>query len=320
MTDPPGIFCQMGANAAGRLVACRVSRNPKAEPLLLSLAIQIVQRNFSFKWTELPKIGPNLRIAVDKSERCGKDCSTIRGGDGLKGLADQSEGNGEGGFVGASVRAANALRSQILAGELPSGTPLREGTLAAALGVSRNTLREALRQLLSEGLIEQALYRGATVRRMTHADVRDIFTVRRTLQFRAIEMSPYASDERLQALEQWVAKAEAAAAESDWLMVGTASIRFHLAIVSLIGSPLLDRFFETIMAQLSLALEEQRAEKSFQLQWVPRNREICSLLFEGRREEALRALESFITDSEKIVLDIVRGAEQSRLSGEGGRR
>ncbi|MBL8581088.1 MAG: winged helix-turn-helix transcriptional regulator [Rhizobiaceae bacterium] len=65
----------------------------------------------------------------------------------------------------ASVRAADTLRARILAGELPAGTALLESALAASLDISRNTLREALRQLLHEGLIEQALYRGAAVRR-----------------------------------------------------------------------------------------------------------------------------------------------------------
>jgi len=214
--------------------------------------------------------------------------------------------------VAASVRAADILRARILGGELPAGTALRESALATSLDISRNTLREALRQLLNEGLIEQALYRGATVRRMSHADVRDIFTVRRTLQFRAVELSAYASQQHLDDLDRWVSDGESAAVAGDWLAVGTASLRFHLAIVSLIGSPLLDRFFETIMAQLSLALEGRRAEREFQSQWVSRNREICSLLSGGRRQDAMRALASFIGDSERIVLDIVRANGKPR--------
>ena len=113
--------------------------------------------------------------------------------------------------VAASVRAADILRARILGGELPAGTALRESALATSLDISRNTLREALRQLLNEGLIEQALYRGATVRRMSHADARDIFTVRRTLQFRAVELSAYASQQHLDDLDRWVSYGESAA-------------------------------------------------------------------------------------------------------------
>jgi len=242
----------------------------------------------------------------------------MQGGDMASGVIP-NQGLDEASPVSAAMRAANVLRARILGGELPSGTPLRESALAGSLGISRNTFREALQQLLSEGLVEQALYRGVTVRGMTHDDVRDIFTVRRTLQFRAIELSAYASRQHMDELDRWVTDGEKGALTGDWLAVGTASLRFHLAIVALIGSPLLDRFFEVIMTQLSLALEGRRAEQEFQSHWVPRNREICMLLGGGRRQEALRALSSFMNDSERIVLDIVRASEKARAgSGSAG--
>jgi DNA-binding GntR family transcriptional regulator len=222
--------------------------------------------------------------------------------------------------MSASVHAADVLRERILGGEFPSGSALREKTLAISLGISRNTLREALRQLLSEGLIEQELYRGATVRKMSHQDVRDVFAARRTLQFRAVELSAYAAQHCFDDLDRWVSRGEEAAKRDDWLEVGTASLHFHLAIVAMIGSPLLNRFFQVVMTQLSLALEGRRAERDFQSQWVPRNREICTLLCAGNRQDAMRALASFISDSERIVLDIVRAGSSSVVPAGAARR
>jgi DNA-binding GntR family transcriptional regulator len=65
----------------------------------------------------------------------------------------------------------------IIEGSLAPGTRIHEGHLGAALGVSRTPLREALKFLASEGLIELVASRGAVVRRFTRKDVRDMLDV-----------------------------------------------------------------------------------------------------------------------------------------------
>src|SRR5690606_6267149 len=59
---------------------------------------------------------------------------------------------------------AAAIRARIMSGEIPIGAQLRQAELAAALGVSRTPIREALRQLQAGGLIEVLPRRGAVVR------------------------------------------------------------------------------------------------------------------------------------------------------------
>ncbi len=206
----------------------------------------------------------------------------------------------------AATSAAGVLRQKILIGELPSGMALREDPLTLSIGVSRNTLREAFRQLILEGLLVQELYKGVAVRVIDAAAARDIFVARRALEFYAIERSAYAEQDAYQRLGLEIDAARDAAAEGDWLKVGTASLRFHIAVVALIGSPRLDAFFEVLMAQLSLALASKRHEEAFQARWLPQNASIYASLVEGRREAATRHMQAFIDESEKLVLDIVR--------------
>lgn len=69
------------------------------------------------------------------------------------------------------------LRDMIIEGLLPPGTRVNEGALGARLGVSRTPMREALKFLASEGLIELVPGRGAQVRALTARDVQDMLEV-----------------------------------------------------------------------------------------------------------------------------------------------
>ncbi|MGW7005548.1 GntR family transcriptional regulator [Streptomyces sp. NPDC054933] len=79
-------------------------------------------------------------------------------------------------------RVADVLRGRIAAGALRSGTRLSEEALGAALGVSRNTLREAFRVLAHERLVVHEMNRGVFVRSLGPADVADIYLTRRALE------------------------------------------------------------------------------------------------------------------------------------------
>src|SRR5438876_1205630 len=62
--------------------------------------------------------------------------------------------------VSVADQVASILRQRILKGELRPGMPLQEVPLAASLGVSRNTMREATRILSLEGLLTRSIHRG----------------------------------------------------------------------------------------------------------------------------------------------------------------
>jgi DNA-binding GntR family transcriptional regulator len=69
------------------------------------------------------------------------------------------------------------VRDMIIEGELVPGTRLHEGNLGKMLGVSRTPLREALKFLVSEGLLELSPGRGAVVRQFSAKDVHDSLIV-----------------------------------------------------------------------------------------------------------------------------------------------
>ncbi|WP_224000963.1 GntR family transcriptional regulator [Aureimonas sp. SA4125] len=74
------------------------------------------------------------------------------------------------------------LRGMILAGELPSGTPLQEKVFAERLGVSRTPVREAVAKLTSEGLVTRSGGGVPTVSRISVSEIMEILHVRRLLE------------------------------------------------------------------------------------------------------------------------------------------
>jgi DNA-binding GntR family transcriptional regulator len=82
---------------------------------------------------------------------------------------------------------AQRVREDILQGTFGAGDPLPQEELAARYGVSRSPLREALRQLESEGWIDYQPNRGAVVATITAKDVRELYAVRHILEEGAIE-------------------------------------------------------------------------------------------------------------------------------------
>lgn len=209
---------------------------------------------------------------------------------------------------GSAVRVASELRDRIIAGDLPPGEPLREVAAAGELGVARTTLREAFRLLAADGLVEVVFNRGAVVKTLTAADVRDIYIARRTLEVKAAEESVLADQAALDALVDAIEAVRQAESAGAWREVGTASLGFHEAIVALLGSSLLDEFFRNLVARLRLAFGNAGDDEAFHRPWLPRDVEICALLRSGRRAEAAAELQAYLDGSERAVLDRMRMA------------
>lgn len=204
----------------------------------------------------------------------------------------------------AATRAAQGIRAQIVEGRILPGTPLREKTLTDQLDVSRNTLRIAMRLLAAEGLVVQSQYKGTSVKAFTAVEIRDIWTVRRTLELRALDAAVPGTN-ALGPIRQTVEAAEEMVTRGCWSDVTTASLRFHQGIVGLLDSTRLDEFFGTIVAQLRLAFAATTDLPQLSEEWVSKDREICDLLHAGHRTSAAVALATYLDEAEDMVLQLL---------------
>ncbi|HEX8008701.1 MAG TPA: GntR family transcriptional regulator [Trebonia sp.] len=169
--------------------------------------------------------------------------------------------------LGASIQrqstteqAANAIRQAILSGRLLPGMPLREASVAAELGVSRSTLREAARTLESEGLVRYQMNRGIVVADITGPDIADIYAGRAAVELAAVDALTGHRDPTVYAsLADLVERIERAFGRGDVAAVLDGDRLFHATLVAATGSPRLRRFHEQLQQEqrLALALSER---------------------------------------------------------------
>jgi len=149
------------------------------------------------------------------------------------------------------------LRDAIVDGAISQGAHLREIHLAQSLGTSRGTVREAIRQLVQEGLAEYKLHRGTFVLALSRSDRLDVYVAREAIEV-GVVIRILRSEEPLdlEGLEDAIsdlraaAKGQARPTED----VIAADLRFHQELVRLAGSPRLDRAYETLAAETRMLL------------------------------------------------------------------
>lgn len=199
-------------------------------------------------------------------------------------------------------RVADILRARITEGVFRPGTRLSEEGLREALGISRNTLREAFRLLAHEGLLEHQLNRGVFVRLLTSADIRDLYAIRRILECGALRQLGTAPPAATARLREAIEAADEAAARADWSAVGTANMRFHQAIADLSGSRRVAEAVRALLAELRLVFLVVADPRQLHEPYVAGNRALYQLLISGDARAAEEALQRYFDDAEAQLL------------------
>lgn len=165
----------------------------------------------------------------------------------------------------ASTLAYDSVRSAILAGSFRPGERLLEEELAQRLGVSRTSVRDALRRLAGEGLVHTESNRGTFVIEYSNAEIDEIFQLRAMLEAHATALAAQHGT-----AEHWDALAEAAAeidrqlarpADDEaqrFLQFQQSNMRFHELILQASGSRRLQAITRSLI-ELPLVTIKQHA-------------------------------------------------------------
>jgi DNA-binding GntR family transcriptional regulator len=214
--------------------------------------------------------------------------------------------------ISLASRGAGALREMILNGVLGPGERLNEVELSTALGISRAPLREAIRDLASQGLLTIVIHKGAFVPNYTADDHRDIYEVRIAIETHAVRLlalrrSPADIAELntlLDRTEEELRRSGSAAYPS--------SLDFHSRIMELTGNQYLNEISTSVGQKIHLArtrsgLRPERAQKALE-----EHREIVDCIGSDPGEAAMLMMRHL----QLSLASVLRVSETSPESGQ----
>ncbi|GIJ50433.1 GntR family transcriptional regulator [Virgisporangium aliadipatigenens] len=190
--------------------------------------------------------------------------------------------------------AVSRLSREILSGNSDPGDRLVEEQLTKRFGISRAPVREALRLLAEQGLVEHVPRRGARVATLSDRDVQELYAVRDVLERHAVTAAladPATLD--LTGVKAAFEALRGAVERGDRADINDAHRSFHLSIVRIAGNRQLTKVYESVILkiQLYMALNLRREAES--------ERPAVGV---HRHERMLEALES--GDPEKVLAEL----------------
>lgn len=142
------------------------------------------------------------------------------------------------------------LRDMILDGELKPGDKIPEQTLCARFGVSRTPLREATKVLAAEGLVQLLPSRGATVARITNAEIEELFPIMGALEGLAGEIAcRQATDAEIGAIRKMHDEMVGCYRRNEYASYARLNRAIHEAFFTAARSPVLSGYFNNLIVR-----------------------------------------------------------------------
>jgi DNA-binding GntR family transcriptional regulator len=185
------------------------------------------------------------------------------------------------------------LRREILRGAFAPGDKIVEEQVTRRFGISRAPLREALRLLAQQGLVEHLPRRGVRVATLSEHDVDELFELREVLERHALEVALPVPAVALDRLRVELAAMEVAANRGDGPEEADAHRRFHTELVALSGRRQLLLAYEPVLLKLQLSMAtnlRREAELELPQAGVRRHRELFQALLTGDPDQVLPVL------------------------------
>ncbi|MGY6655423.1 GntR family transcriptional regulator [Amycolatopsis sp. TRM77291] len=148
---------------------------------------------------------------------------------------------------------ADGLAEKIVRGELRPGERIRESVIATTLGVSRNTIREAMRLLERSSLITYTFNRGAVVKQPSSIELQEVYHARRVLEVAGVS-TPEPTAAAMTRLDEAFQRLTEASHQGTPADLVASDLAFHAALVGLAGSSRVDQYFAELTQELTFYL------------------------------------------------------------------
>ena len=211
-------------------------------------------------------------------------------------------------FRPLSHDAYGELREAILAGRLPPGVRIVEAEIARQMAISRGPIREAIRRLESDGLVEYQPRRGTVVVRLSPDEVRDAYYLRAHLEAYAVRLAAVrATETDFATLEELIDRMCASAGRDEFGELLSADVAFHAHICQLSGSKRLYRLWDSLNPHSWTLLTGLKASGYTLEQIAVRHRPILAALQAGDADQAEREIRLHIIELGNNVLEHLVG-------------
>lgn len=199
---------------------------------------------------------------------------------------------------------AAVLREAITAGVLRANQPLPQDEIAAQLHVSHIPVREALRQLQSEGLVSYQANRGATVTALTPEEIQEIYEIRAILETAAIRRAaPRLTPAALGRAEAILAGAESTSDSSSW---GSLDVDFHRVAYALDDRPRLDELITGLLRRVDRYWTLHGLMLTHREPFEREHRAILAALVRQDGDAAAELLEAHLTGAAELLIGEMR--------------
>src|SRR5690349_1003798 len=210
-----------------------------------------------------------------------------------------------GGEATYADRSVAVMREMILDGSLAPGERLNEVHLSQALGISRGPLREALRRLASEGLLNLVPHRGAFVPAFGPGQLADLYQLRIALEAHAARLVAELEDRSgVEELARALDDAAALLDEQDSAAY-PADQDFHGTLLRLAGNSALVEAAGSVSARISLARSRSASQPARARAALAEHRDILTAIVEGDADEAARLLRDHLDHSLRNALALL---------------
>lgn len=145
---------------------------------------------------------------------------------------------------------AEAIRTSIMKGNLKPGHKISEPALASQFGISRTPVREAFRQLDTEGFLQVTPRRGARVAHFTERDVREFYEIKAVMEGYAAKLATeHISEKEMDKMEQVNLQMEECYRKQDYLRAFRLHNEFHEVFLKASGSEQLYQLIRMLVAK-----------------------------------------------------------------------
>ena len=199
-------------------------------------------------------------------------------------------------------QALRKIRDAIRSGKLKPGEHLVEMQLADEMQISRFPIREALRYLEKEGLVETKPFKGTHVAQLTEKDMEELYSLRSSLEELAVRiLIEHLDEKKINVLEKIIQSMQKASLNGNLDRMISEDLRFHQTICELSGHRKLLEIWRTLESQLQVFLTIEKDFFETAYQYVSTHDPIMEAIKHRNTKRAEKAIRKHLELAMRII-------------------